>query len=647
MASPPSARKERHRATRANAAASTHRRAQRRRLVVAAGVILALLAALAAYRGVTFDPAQRGRAALVAGDARSARVDLTAALQQQPRNPGLHRDLALAQLALGRGAEAERNLRRSVELGMPGAPLAVHIARARLLQGDAAGALASVAAAPPGAAVDLVRGDAFMALGDPASANAAFARAIDSGGGEAAWVALGRLRLAEQDMLGADAAADAALRVRGSGVAARLLKADVVATRGGPVSSLPWYASALEDAPEDVPTLIGFAAALGEAGRAQEAVAQLRRAADLDPGNRRIAYLRAVLAIRGGEPALARALLARGGPGGPGEALLRAAIALSLRDDASARDEAAGALARGPDDRDARRLLAFAVARSGASGDAIALLDPLTVRSDADAWSLLLLSRMAEAYGQPLAAIEPRARASRMGQGGSALLSPATATDRGVGADIARIRAMTKGGNFAGAAAVAARLAQANPGVPQAALVVGDVARARGDLSTAIGAYTRAAELRFDRAAAMRLIEAQLGNGDRRGAEATVAAYLARWPDDASAMRLAGNLATDAGRWADAAAAYAAAVSRLGTNDALLLAQLAQSLIENGRPEEALPHAARAYRLMPMSARTSAVYGRALRRVGDRPRDAEELLRKARQRDPVNALYARWASEAL
>ncbi len=648
MVSPPSARKRRREAALSQQPDDARRRwSPLARGLAVLALVLALVGAVWGWRALTFDPAERGRAALLAGDARSARVDLTAALQTQPRNPGLHRDLALAQLALGRAEEAERNLSRAAELGLPRAALTVHFARARLLRRDPQAALALIDAIPHQTPPALIlRGDALRMTDDPLGADAAYRRAIEAGGGEAAWVALGRLRLAEEDMLGADAAADAARRSPGSGVAARLFKADVVTARGGPVSGLPWYRAALAQAPEDVPTLVSYAAALGEAGRGEAAVDTLRRAADLDPGNPRIAYLRAVLAIRGGEPALARALLARAGIGAAGEQLLRSATALTLRDDLTARNEALALMRAAPGHRDACRLLALAVARSGASGDAIALLDPLTTRRDADSWSLLLLARMAEAYGQPLAAIEPRARAASGTRGDADVLRPDDAPQGGVGLEVAAIRAALRDGDAGRAAARASELSRRNPGVAEAAILVGDVARQTGDFAGAVAAYTRAAELRFDRAAAMRLVEAQLASGRRDAARTTLAEYLARWPEDASATKLAGNFAAEDGDWGAAAGAYSAAIARLGTNDALLDARYARALTEIGRVEDALPFAERAYRLMPMSAATSSIYGRVLALGGARPRDAADLLGKARQLDPDDPVIARWARDA-
>jgi cytochrome c-type biogenesis protein CcmH/NrfG len=88
-----------------------------------------------------------------------------------------------------------------------------------------------------------------------------------------------------------------------------------------------------------------------------------------------------------------------------------------------------------------------------------------------------------------------------------------------------------------------------------------------------------------------------------------------------------------------------AAQERVGSNDALLLAQLARCEVELGNVGEALPLAARAYRLLPGNATISGVYGITVARGGGLMTDARDLLDKAVQLAPEDALLRQWRAE--
>jgi tetratricopeptide (TPR) repeat protein len=654
MHSAPSVRKQRRQAERA---ARRGQSAAFRRLllrVLAAAVLLGLLAvAVLAFRAWTTDPLARGREALAVGDDRAARVDLTAVLTENPRDIGARIDLARALNGLGRGVEAERQLARAEELGAPEEAVRVERARALLDQGRATDALVALAGpirASESETAMRVAAQAQYRLGNIAAARAAFGRAIDSGQSVDSWIAFARFRLDEQDMLGADRAADEAIRRRPDSAAAWAMKADVVRARGGPVPALAWYEAALRRNHDHVPTLLAYAATLGDAGRGAAMLEPLQHAADLEPAHPQGLALRAMLAARGGEPALARTLLNRiGGPTRevPAVLLTRAAVALMLDTPVDARDLAAMLVERQPDNRSARRLLALALARTDNPRGAIEVIDPITISADADAWSLLLLSRGFAGIGQPALANEPLTRAYSLARGLSAPLPSALAGGDSLDPRVAipAIRARLAAGQAGSALVLAGQLADANPGVPQARLLVGDAALVSGDAAGAAREFRRAAELRFDQQTMMRLVAALSLAGDRNGAGEAIDQYLARWPNDAVAMRVAGNFAAEGGNWPVARDYLGAALARLGTNDALLLAQVARAELEVGDAAAALPYAARAYRLFPGNATTSGVYGLALHRNGGDRTDAHELMVKAVQLAPGDALLLRWARE--
>lgn len=653
---PPSIRRKR----RAEAAAA--RRAAwralpwyRRPLLLALAVIGTLLFAFAVVRGVQLwfaDPLARGREAYAAGDYRAARVDLTAAVAQQ-ETADARLDLARALIALGRGGEAERQVARALELGASEASANLLLAEARLLAGDAEGALALLrrpVAAPDASEAARVAALAHWQAGRLASADAAFARALQSRPSVRVWVDFARYRLAEQDMVGADDAVSEALALTPGHLGAGTLKARVVQARAGPVAALPWYEAVLARHDRHIPALLGQAAALGEAGRSVAMLDPLRTVEGIEPRNPELLLLQATLAARGGEPALARTLIGRiAGPvrDRPDFLLVRAAVELSLDAPVTAGQTAARLVAMQPDNRRARRLLALALARADDLRGAVLVIDPITIAPDADSWSLLLLSDAFSGMGWLEDARQPLDRASRLAPGAPAVLS---GTEGGDSLDpavaIPAIRARIAAGRSEEALRLATRLADANRGVAQARLLAGDAALATGDAAGAIRHFREAASIRFDEPVMLRLVSTLSRTGDRAAAAEALGAFMARWPENVPAMRVAAAMAAESGDWARANAVLAAAMARAGPNDALLLVQAARAAIETGDAQGALPLARRAYRLLPGNASASGIYGLALMRSGAQGPDARDLLSKAVQLAPDDPMLRQWLAES-
>ncbi|MEQ1508956.1 MAG: tetratricopeptide repeat protein [Sphingopyxis sp.] len=661
MVSAPSIRKQRREAARAAAKVSARERRGGKLppIVLIGGAIMAfvlLVSAIYAVRAWMVDPLARGRASFAAGNYRAARVDLTVAASEKPNDVAIRIELARAYNALGRGAEAERQLDKAAELGADLPRLAVDRAQAQLAQGDAAKALATLAGPLPrnqGARALRIAAQANYRLGNVAATRANFAEALRLAPNVGdLWIAYARFRLAEQDLADADNAADRAWALSPQSAAALALKADIVRTRGGPVVSIPWYQAALSRDPDNVPFLLEYAAALGESGRYGAMLEPLRRAADLEPRNTRALFLQAVLAARGGEPALARTLLSRVGGGDgelPGVLQLRAAVELSLGTPVAAGNYAARLVELQPDNSAARRLLALALAAGQNPRGAIDAIDAITIQPDADSWSLLLLARSFAAIDWQVDAAQPLERASRLSRGSAgALRTHVTGSDSlNPSLAVPAIRARLSAGSFAQAKQLAAALAQANPGVSQAWLLLGDTELASGDTANAIAHFRRAADLRFDEAVALRLVHAHSQAGVRAEAGQILANYMARWPENIAAMRIAAAFRAEDGDWAGAHHALMAISDRIGSNDVLLLAQLARCELELGNVGAALPLVARAYRLLPGNATISGIYGIAMARSGGSMVDARDLLDKAVQLAPEDMLLRQWRAEVM
>ena len=649
---PPSVRKIRRAAQRGQGGDRLWRSPLVRGLLVAAALAVVVLT-VTVLRSAFTDPLERGRAALAAGDYRSARVDFIAVLADAPGDIATRIDLARALNRLERGVEAERQLVRARELGAGDAAVRIELARAQLVQDRAADALATLRGAVPvaeQAQAMIIAGKANYRLGRAGAAERAFALATAAGDAEA-YVAAARWRLAEQDMLQAEDAATEAWRRAPRSPEALLVRADVVLARAGPVAALPWYEAALEAQPSHLGALIGHAAALGASGRATEMLVPLRRAADLEPNNPRILYLQAAIAARGGEPALARTLLnrIRGVEADrPGVLMLRAANELILDAPVAARNAAARLLELQPDNRAARRLLALALAREDNIRGVIEVIDPITTRADADPWSLLMLSRAFAGMDWQADIAQPLDRAGLLTRGDPAPLTggDGSTVSSDPRAAIPAIRAQLAGGQAESALRLATVLADANPGVAQARMLVGDAALAMGDTGAAILHFRAAANLRFDEAAALRLVGALARSGDRSGAAEAIDAFMARWPENVAALRVAAAMAGEGGDWAAAEGLLDTALARTGPNDVLLLTQLARARIEQGDAEGAIDPARRAYRLLPANATVSGVYGRALALSGEGDgRDAADLLLKAVRLAPEDIVLRAWLAD--
>lgn len=665
MVSAPSIRRQRREERRAaqqaaRAARSANRGRWRSPLALSLVALILLLmgvGAIVAVQRYFTDPWERGRAAMASADYAAARVDLLNAVEQAPR--AVDRRLALATVlnALGRGREAENQLRQAIDLGASASLVRARLAHSLALQGRDVEALDELAAgaisARDAALAARVAGEVNYRLGRFDAARVGFNNAVRLAPNDAmTWIAFSGWRLAEQDMLGADEAADQARRLAPDNVRARMAKAMVVRARGGPVPALPWFRHALSADPDDVATLAEYAATLGEAGRYRAMMEPLGRAAILAPDNARVLFLEATVAARGDEPALARSLLARiNGSDAqlPAVLLLRASVELMLGSPVAAGEFAGRLVAQQPDNATARRLLAAAQLQADNPRGAIESLDPITTRPDADSWSLLLLGRAFGAIGWQVDAIHPLERAASLRRGDARSLS--STADLGESTDpavaVPAIRARIAAGDGAGARALAERLADLNQGVPQAWLLVGDARWAANDGPGAVAAFRRAADLRFDEATMVRLMNSLLKTDQRPQAGEMLAAFLARHPENVTAMRIAAAYSAEAGDWAAALAWQRATIGRIGTNDALLLAQTARSLLELGESDAAVAYAERAYRLLPGNGTTSGLYGRALHLSGAEGPAARQLLEKAVTLAPDDALLRQWQTELI
>lgn len=599
----------------------------------------ALLAVALAGCGAA--PPEGARAALEA-----KRSELQDVIAANPQAIAERVQLARIAIRLGDGAAAEAAVKAAVAAGGKEAALSPLLARAYAMQGDGRRAIETLNAGPiipemQGEAA-WVAGNVHLADGDLAAAREAFDRAVRALPRDAAlWVDVARYRDANADTAGARAAADHALELDAKNSAALAFKAGLVRTEEGLSASLRWYDAALEVDPANADALIERAATLGDMGRYKDMLAAVRAAAAVAPGDPRLYYLQAVVAARAGNFPLARSLLQR--TRGtmdevPAFMLLSAVVEMQLEGEAVAATWADRLLTLQPHNFAARRILAAAEWADGDADAAAAALAPIVTRPDADSWSLLLAARAAAERAE---AAEPYlARAAQLTRGeavpfvadsaygfaameaDAAPLDPAKA--------IPAIRADIASGAYGRAIERAARLRDANPGVADAHLLLGDAALAAGRLDTAIQSYRAAHSLDAGERTSLRLANALYRADDVAGSRDVIAALGRAEPLSVAADRLAGHLAMDARDWNAAILHFERVRRRTGNRDVVILRELAKARAATGDGDQALVLIDRAYRLQPLNREIMLVYADLMARRG-KAQAAEDLRDKVAQ----------------
>lgn len=638
------------------------RRRWRRRIVIGVIALFGLSVVMLGIRGLLPDRADRpaaerslamAEALLKAGNPSAARAAVGDAVAADPNWGAGQVGLARMQLALDDGLGAGASLDRAQAVGFDMGRTRHLRARALLLMGDPKRAAEELAAVDSrdAAEADLIRAELATRTGRFGEAlavldQAVAARPADGG----AWLALARTRRAAADLSGAIAASERAVAAAPQSTDALALRAELVREQYGQTAALPWFERALARDPRNHAALIQYAATLGEVGRARDMLAALRRATQVRKGSPQALYLQAVLAARARKFELARDVLdhANGAIDDlPGVMLLRGVLDLQAGEQEQAIAGLRTLVTRQPMNITARKLLATAYLRSDAARNAIGVLGPVVARTDADSYALALSARAYERIGERQVAAQLLDRAALPAQPAIAAFSPddglTVLQQRAAGGSpaeqIALIRGLIAAADGPRALAQARTLADANPGVPAAQMLLGDVWMMGRRPADAAAAYARAAALRFDEPAAMRLIEALDASGQREKAASTLALFLSQNPQNVAALRLSAHWQLAAGEDAAAAATLEELRLRVGDRDAGLLAELALAHLGLENDARAIEYAAAAYALQPQNPAVADAYGAALLATGDAA-GARDLLRKASLLAPGNALIA-------
>ncbi len=601
-------------------------------------------------------------------DLRGARVELLNAIKADPKWAPAHVAQAQVALDLFNGAAAQAEIEKAIDLGTRQADVQHLLGAALWLQGkldDAEGVLTD----PDLPATDTVYanrilGRVYMDKGDLVAAEAAFTKALDRAPKDSLlWTDIARFRFVSGNQKGAIEAVDYAVRLAPNNIRALELRGRLIRSQFGVVAALPWFERALQISPNDIPVLEEYAATLGEAGRNRDMLTQVRIIIALDARNGKAYYLQAVIAARAGEYDLARRILPMAGArmnATPGAMLVAGVSEYELGNTNQAIDIFRRLVLTQPANMDFRRLLARAMYRNGDALDALDEIKPLAARPDADNYSLMLAARAYEAAGEnakaaPLldAAAQPVVRhaiplAEMLTL--SAAADGARRNPNNARFVVPYIRSLMLERNYEAAAIEAKRLQNANSGVADAHVIMGDVEIERGNVTSAIVAYAKAREINYSEGTMLRIVDAHRRLGNANGAREALIAYLTFNPSSLMAQRLLAYLMLDNREYAGAIPLLERLRTRIGYNDSILLANLARAYSGARRHDDAIAAAGTAYRIDPANPMVTHVYGQVLLKSGKRPKAARELLQKAAILVPGNAEIAaelKWAKRVL
>lgn len=588
------------------------------------------------------------------GDNRAARIELMNAIKAAPGLPAARIAQARVFLSLFDAAGAEAELSRALELGADRTLVRAPMAEALLLQGRADAALTWLGegAVPAGDAGYAARtlGRAQLALGAMDAARAAFDRALQFTPDDSLlWTDIARFRIASGDQAGGMEAADHAVELNPSNVRALQLRGELTRSQTGLAAALPWFERALAIDPNDASVLSEYAATLGDMGRMRAMLAAARQIVALQPDNPRGYFLQAVLAARAGRYNLARTLIQKTGGAlerVPAAMQVEGVVEFQLGNYRQAIDRFERLADAQPHNRRAAELLARALYAEGEHAALLERFRPVANRAGASAYILTLVARSLEAVGDGNAALEYLARAAvpdtaplqRLDEVDEPwlLADAARAAPRDARAVIPYVRMLVARGDFALAAEYAKPLAEANPGVPDAQMLLGDVYFASGNAAGALPLYERAARIRLAEPVVRRLSLALREAGRADQADALLQSFVDFSPAHTGGLRLLANAQIDRGNWPGAVAALTALHAQLGSNQPTLLTDLALARLRAGDVAMAVHDSRLAYRVQPASPMASHVRGMALTAQPDRPMLAVEMLEKAQTLQPRN-----------
>jgi len=416
------------------------------------------------------------------------------------------------------------------------------------------------------------------------------------------WVEIARLRFRGGEHLQALEAAERASELGQDYAPALLLRAQMVRDAHGMQDALPWFEAALEADPNNPEILAEYAATLGDGGWHQEMLRVVRRLAEVDPRDPKVHFLQAVLAARGGETVLARALLERSklaDRGVPAAVLLDALLDMEQGTVETAAQKLEDLSARQPGNERVLELLARALWLSGRDEELVNKIGERAQSADASPYLLMVVGRAHERLGQRRAAVDylERALAQRNGE-----ISVLGSTSEGLAAlpnPTRELRNAIREGDSSRAIGLSRRLREQFPGSADVHSLIGDVEQARRRPEWAFELYNTAATIRKPWPLTKRLYVAAYALGDQNAADTLLVRHLEGEPNNTEAVITLARRSAELEDWLRVAVLLDYAIALGAGSDLALLNLRAEAARQLGEPEEANRFALQAEILKP------------------------------------------------
>lgn len=454
-------------------------------------------------------------------DSKSAVIQLKNALQANPDLAEARFLLGKALLEEGNAAAAEVELGKAAELKHPADEVIPLQARTQLKLGQMKKIVDELAKAQldsPEGKADLQTsvGQAYLAMGKPDAAQAAFEAALNAVPDFApAFIGQARLKASKRDFTGALAVLDSVLEKSPKAFEALQFKGDIFTVQGNPKGASEAYLKVLEIRPDYLPAHASLVSRYMEGGNLDEAGKQLESMRKVAPSHPQAIYLQAELLYRQKKFKEARDLLqqhlGRVPDSVPG-LQLAGAIEYELQSYATAERYLLAALQKNPGLGMARRVLIITYLRSGQPDKALGVLQPILESIEKNSDMLALAGEVfmqngdadkAGSYFAKASALDPENRNKQTSVALSHLVKGETETayrelekiasvDTGIKADMALIASQLKGGRFDQALKSIAALEKKQPENPLVPYLRGQALLGKKDIQAARGSFEQA-----------------------------------------------------------------------------------------------------------------------------------------------------------
>lgn len=574
----------------------------------------------------------------------AAMLGLAGCSEAEPELAPLQR--AQQSLAVGDGIAAEVTLREIIASGENSKAIAAYLGEAELQQDQLAEAREWLG---DGDFSRETRGHGYHMLGrlemeegNLPEAGQAFDKALSDKPEDAElWVDIGRLRYRGGEQLQAVEASVKAVKFGPENPVALRFRAQLVRDSEGMQAALIWFEQALERNPENTELLYEYAATLGELGRAREMLVIVRQIAKIDPANRKIYYLQAVLAARAGKFELARLLLLRADKATlemPAAMLLSGIIDIKNGNFASSAQTLEALAAKQPENRRVQQVLARALSLGGNDAEVVYRYADQAQLPSASPYLKTLVARSYEALDKrdkaaPLLDEAARRRSGKLvAVGGASTLDAAEARGGVSGRDaLDLIRARIVSGNAGNAAFTAAKLVRLFPGSFDALSLAGDANLAARQYKAARANYSKAATIRQPWTLTRKMIAASRADRQSDEAVAILARYFVGDQANAEAATLLAREAVAREDWDSAAIFADHALLNGGAKDFILLSLRSEIAMNREEFEFALVVAEEAYRIQPMNHEVTAQLASAYAEIEGGAPYVRQLNAKARR----------------